>query len=151
MHSVWSSSILLVRVWCFRVVLSSSRRGLVVRKYLGALSLESFRCPEVGAGFSLRCDLCRRSCCWSLVGSWVSGCSFGLFRCEVFGVQRSVWEILIWPLDTWDVILNYMYVYISIGKPTIPIGHGLDMGTLCSSHHYIYQVNVRVIFKSDLN
>ena len=29
------------------------------------------------------------------VGPWVSGCSFGLFCCDVFGVQRSVWEFLI--------------------------------------------------------
>ena len=48
-------------------------------------------------------------------------------------------------------VLSLVFVNISIGKSTIPIGHGLDMGSLCSSHHYIYKVYVKVTFKSYLN
>ena len=48
-------------------------------------------------------------------------------------------------------VLSLVFVNISIRKSTIPIGHGLDMGSLCSSHHYFYKVFVKVTCKSYLN
>ena len=48
-------------------------------------------------------------------------------------------------------VLSLVFVNISIRKSTIPIGHGLDIGSLCSSHHYFYNVFVKVTFKSYLN
>ena len=47
-------------------------------------------------------------------------------------------------------VLSLVFVNISIRKSTIPIGHGLDMRSLCSSHHYFYKVFVKVTCKSYL-
>ena len=88
----------MVSVWALCVIVFVlSDLGFVLSLREVELRTRSW-CPEVAleiSGITFSVSRGRRSCCWILVGLWVSRRSFGLFRREVFGVQRSVWEILI--------------------------------------------------------